>query len=87
MEANNLYQDINGRRAFGGVVKAEDKGLMMVFDQWNHDEVKNDIPVGINLNLMRAMDITNSRKMGLMLRGNSVEKIMLNIGLIGIMEM
>jgi hypothetical protein len=57
MESNsNLYQDINGCRAFGGVVKAEDKGLMMIFDQWNHDEVKNDIPVGINLNLMRAME-------------------------------
>ncbi len=56
MEANNLYQDINGRRAFGGVVKAEDKGLMMLFDQWNHEEINNAIPVGIDLRMMRAME-------------------------------
>lgn len=52
----NLYTDNNGTISFGGVVQTEKKGLEMIFDQWNHDIINDNVPVGINMRLVRVME-------------------------------
>ena len=53
----NLYNtDNNGTKSFGGVIHTENKGTMMLFDEWNHDSITDSIPVGINLRMMRVME-------------------------------
>jgi hypothetical protein len=31
----NLYNTDNGTKSFGGVIHTENKGTMMLFDEWN----------------------------------------------------
>jgi hypothetical protein len=54
--SSNLYAENNGTLSFGGVIQTENKGLAMIFDQWNHDIINDNVPVGINMRLFRAME-------------------------------
>jgi hypothetical protein len=52
----NLYDDSTGCKAFSGVIQSTNKGLTMVYDQWNADDFNTDIPEGINMLLIRTME-------------------------------
>jgi hypothetical protein len=57
MKSNyNLYDDSIGCKTFSGVIQSENKGLVMMYDQWNADDFNTDIPEGINMLLIRTME-------------------------------
>jgi hypothetical protein len=54
---NTLYVDTFGCNSFGGVINKENKGLVMVYDEYNCDEIQvEQIPIGINMLLFRTME-------------------------------
>jgi hypothetical protein len=50
----NKYTTENGVRSFTGVLHSEKTTTM--FDHWNHKEITSDVPVGIDMRLLRAME-------------------------------
>ena len=53
---NNLYDNASGAKTFSGVIQKENKGMTIVYDQWNSDDFNQDIPEGINMLLIRTME-------------------------------
>jgi hypothetical protein len=52
----NLYAETAGVKSYSGVIQSENKGITMVYDQWNADDFNQDIPEGINMLLIRTME-------------------------------
>jgi hypothetical protein len=47
----------NGVRHFSGeVIETGNDKLVAIYDGWNHSEVMTEVPVGINMRLIRAME-------------------------------
>tara|TARA_R110000803_G_scaffold16197_4_gene44447 strand:- start:325 stop:537 length:213 start_codon:yes stop_codon:yes gene_type:complete len=46
----------NGNRTFSGVINTDKKESLVMFDKWEHEIINNNIPVGINMLLLRNME-------------------------------
>lgn len=52
----NLFNTENGIQSFGGVIHTDKKGDLLTFEDWNHSSLTSNVPIGINLRMMRMME-------------------------------